>query len=69
VAKVTKGQKRPSANAISRWETDGGATKKLPRKLTDDPIALGVAIMREATDRATGDVGDKITRSPKKPKR
>jgi hypothetical protein len=44
-----KGAQCPSANAISRWETDGGATKKLPRKLPDDPIALGVAIMRAAT--------------------
>ena len=25
-------------------------SKKLPRKLPDDPIARGVAIMREATD-------------------
>jgi hypothetical protein len=28
------------------------ASKKLPRKLPDDPIARGVAIMREATGQA-----------------
>jgi len=27
-------------------------SKKLPRKLPDDPIARGVAIMREATGQA-----------------
>jgi len=47
--KAPQGQKPPSAKAISRWETDGGATKKLSRKLPDDPLALGVAVMREAT--------------------
>jgi hypothetical protein len=41
-------------------------SKKLPRKLPDDPIARGVAIMREATERDAGDLGDKITRAPKK---
>ena len=49
MAKVSNGQKRPSANAISRWENEGGATKKRPRKLSDDTIAVGVANMREAT--------------------
>ena len=28
--KCPNGQKRPSANAISRWENEGGATKNLP---------------------------------------
>lgn len=39
---------------------------KLPRKLPEDPIARGVAIMREATERDVGDTADKITRAPKK---
>jgi len=47
--KSTKGTERPTANAISRWENEGGATKKLPRNLPEDPTARGVAIMREAT--------------------
>jgi hypothetical protein len=47
--KTAKASKQPSARAISRWENEGGASKKLPRKLPDDPIARGVAIMREAT--------------------
>lgn len=47
--KTSKEIKRPSANAISRWENEGGATKKMPRNLPEDPIARGVAIMREAT--------------------
>jgi len=47
--KAEKETERPSASAISRWENEGGATKKLPRKLPEDPIARGVAIMREAT--------------------
>lgn len=29
---------------------------KLPRKLPEDPIARGVAIMREATERDVGDI-------------
>jgi hypothetical protein len=58
--KTPSGAKRPSAKAISRWENEGGATKKLPRELSDDPIARGVAIMREAT-------GEKPNRA--KPKR
>jgi len=41
-------------------------SKKLPRKLPEDPIARGVAIMREATEREVGDAADKITRAPKK---
>jgi hypothetical protein len=57
-SKAPKGGERPSANAISRWENEGGATKKLPRDLPEDPITRGVAIMREAK-------GDK---PPKKPK-
>ena len=47
--KGPQSHKRPIAKAISRWENEGGSTKKLPRKLPDDPIARGVAIMREAT--------------------
>ena len=47
--KAEKETERPSASAISRWENEGGATKKLPRNLPEDPIARGVAIMREAT--------------------
>jgi len=37
--KTPKAVQRSSANAISRWETDGGATKKLPRKLPDNPMS------------------------------
>lgn len=40
-------------------------SKKLSRKLPEDPIARGVAIMREATERAIGDTADEITRAPK----
>jgi hypothetical protein len=47
--KTPKGAQRPSANAISRWENEGGATKKRPLKLSVDTTALGVANMREAT--------------------
>jgi len=47
--KASKETERPSANAISRWENEGGATKKMPRNLPKDPIARAVAIMREAT--------------------
>jgi hypothetical protein len=32
------GAKRPSADAISRWENEGGATQKLPR-LADNPAS------------------------------
>ena len=39
---------------------------KLPRKLPEDPIARGVAIMREATGQDVGDTADKITRAKKK---
>lgn len=56
--KMPKGQKgkapspakQPSARAISRWENEGGATKKPPRKLPEDLIARGVAIVREAPE-------------------
>ena len=47
--KLPTGSERPSANAISRWENEGGATKKMPRNLPKDPIARAVAIVREAT--------------------
>jgi hypothetical protein len=56
VPKVHDGPKRPPAPPKS---------KKLPRKLPDDPIARGVAIMREATNQKVGDITDKITRAPK----
>jgi len=36
--KAPTGAKRPSANAISRWENEGGATEKLP-KSPDDPVS------------------------------
>jgi len=49
--KVEKETERPSANAISRWENEGGATKMLPRNLPEGPIASGVAIMREVTEK------------------
>ena len=41
-------------------------SKKLPRKLPEDPVSRAVAIMREATERDVGDTADKITRAPKK---
>ena len=40
-------------------------SKKLPRKLPEDPVSRAVQIMREAT----GDTGDKITRAPKSDKK
>jgi hypothetical protein len=39
--KTTTGPKKPKSRMAI-------ASKKLPRKLPDDPIARGVAIMREA---------------------
>ena len=36
--KAPTGAKRPSANAISRWENEGGATEKLS-KPPDDPVS------------------------------
>jgi len=48
---TSKGAKGPSANAISRWENEGGATKKLPPNLPEDPVARSVAIMRESTEK------------------
>ena len=44
-------------------------SKKLPRKLPDDPVSRTVHIMRTATKQEVGDVADKITRAPKKAKR
>jgi hypothetical protein len=42
-------------------------SKKLPRKLPEDPVSRAVSIMREATKQdAVGDTADKITRAPKK---
>lgn len=41
-------------------------SKKLPRKLPDDPVSRAVSIMREATKQDVGDMADKITRAPKK---
>ena len=40
-------------------------SKKLPRKLPEDPVSRAVAIMRETTERLEGDTADKITRAPK----
>jgi hypothetical protein len=53
--KAPKGAKRPAAKVIFRWEKGKGASKKLPRNLPEDPIARGVAIMREATGQAKTD--------------
>ena len=36
--KAPTGAKRASANAISRWENEGGATERLP-KHPDDPVS------------------------------
>ena len=44
-------------------------SKKLPRKLPEDPVARAMAIMREATGVEEGDMADKITRALRKPKR
>jgi hypothetical protein len=44
-------------------------SKKLLRKLPEDPVSRAVHIMRQATKQEVGDVADKITRAPKKPKR
>lgn len=63
--KTPKGAERPSASAISRWENEGGATKK-PRKLPEDPVSRAVHTMRTATKQDGGDVADNITRAPKK---
>ena len=38
MARAPTGAKRPSANAISRWENEGGATEKLS-KSADDPVS------------------------------
>lgn len=45
---TSKGAKGPSANAISRWENEGGATKK-PAALPKDTVFRAGAAMREAT--------------------
>lgn len=44
-------------------------SKKLPRKLPEDPVSRAVSIMRTATKQEVGDTADKITRAPKKTKR
>jgi len=42
-------------------------SKKLPRKLPEDPVSRAVSIMRTATKQdQIGDTADKITRAPKK---
>ena len=41
-------------------------SKKLPRKLPEDPVSPAVNIMRTATKQDVGDTADKITRAPKK---
>jgi hypothetical protein len=47
---------------------DPPKSKKLPRKLPEDPVARAMAIMREATGVEIGDTADKITRATKTPK-
>jgi hypothetical protein len=45
-------------------------SKKLPRKLPEDPVSRVASIKRKATRQdAVGDIADKITRAPKKAKR
>ncbi len=41
-------------------------SKKLPRKLPDNPISRAVAIRREIANQDIGDTADEITRAPKK---
>ena len=64
--KVEKETERPSANAISRWENEGGATKRPPRELPQDPVSRAVHTVRATTERDVGDTADKIMRAPKK---
>lgn len=45
---------------------DAPKSKKLPRKLPEDPVSRAVSIMRTATKQDVGDTADKITRAPKK---
>jgi hypothetical protein len=52
--KRPQGQKRPTKS------------KKLPRKLPDNPISRAVAIRREIGNQDIGDTADKIMRAPKK---
>jgi hypothetical protein len=47
----------------------GQKRKEPSRKLPADRVALNVQIMRDVAEQAAGDVGDKITRAPKKAKR
>jgi hypothetical protein len=44
-------------------------SKKLPRKLPEDPVSRAVSIMRTATKQDVGGTADKITRAPKKTKK
>jgi hypothetical protein len=44
-------------------------SKKLPRKLPEEPLSRAVNIMRTATKLEVGNMADKITRAPKKAKR
>jgi hypothetical protein len=42
-------------------------SKKLPRKLSEDPVSRAVSITRTAAQQdQVGDTADKITRAPKK---
>jgi hypothetical protein len=64
--KTPTGDKRPSANAISRWENEGGATKKPPRTSPDETASRAISAVREAPNQEeVGDTADKITRAPK----
>ena len=40
-------------------------SKKLPRKLAEDPVSGTVHITREATEQNVGNAADKITPAPK----
>jgi len=40
-------------------------SKKLPRKLPENPVSQAVPIIREATNQEVGDEADKVTRTPK----
>jgi hypothetical protein len=42
-------------------------SKKLPRKLAEDPVSGAEHIVREATKQDVGNVADKITPAPKRP--
>ena len=51
------------------WPPKALKSKKLPRKLPEDPVSRAVHIMRTATKQEVGDTADKITRAPKAKKK